>query len=53
MLYRHGVSVRQAMVDDGGMDGSAELQVVAYGRIPSEAIPELKSCRGVKSVLIK
>lgn len=53
VLYRHGVSVRQAMVDDGGMDGSAELQVVAYGRIPPEAIPELKSCRGVKSVLIK
>ena len=35
------------------LDGGAELQVVAYGRIPSEAIPELKSCRGVKSVLIK
>ncbi len=53
VLYRHGVSVRQAMVDDGGDEGGAVLSVVAYGRIPPEAIPELRSCRGVGSVLIK
>lgn len=53
VMYKHGVSIRQAMVDDGGDDGDAVLLVVAYGRIPPEAIPELKSCRGVKSVLIK
>lgn len=53
VLYKHGVSVRQAMVDDGGNEGGAILLVVAYGRIPAEAIPELRSCRGVQSVLIK
>ncbi len=53
VLYRHGVSVRQAMVDDGGNDGKAVLLVVAYGRIPAEALPELRSCRGVQSILIK
>lgn len=53
VLFRHGVSVRQAMVDDGGDEGRAVLLVVAYGRIPTEAIPELRSCRGVDSVLIK
>lgn len=53
VLYRHGVSVRQAMVDDGGDEGGAVLLVVAYGRIPPEAIPELRACRGVDSVLIK
>lgn len=53
VLFRHGVSVRQAMVNDSGHEGDAVLEVVAYGRIPSEVIPELRSCRGVKSVLIK
>ena len=51
VLFRFNVSVRQAMVDDSG--NGAVLQVVAYGRIPPEAIPELRSCRGVSSVLIK
>ena len=51
VLFRANVSVRQAMVDDSG--NGAVLQVVAYGRIPPEAIPELRSCRGVSSVLIK
>ena len=53
VLYRHGVSVRQAMVNDTGYEGDTVVEVVAYGRIPSDVIPELKSCRGVKSVLIK
>ncbi len=53
VLYRHGVSVRQAMVDDGGDEGRAVLLVVVYGRIPPESIPELRSCRGVESILMK
>lgn len=52
VLYKHGISVRQAMVDETS-DGGAVLQVVAYGKIPSDAIPELRTCRGVSSVLIK
>lgn len=51
VLFRAGVSVRQAMVDDSG-DG-AVLQVVAYGRIPATVIPDIKACRGVSTVLIK
>lgn len=53
VLYRAGVSVRQAMVDDTGNQDSAVLLVVAYGKIPPEAIPQLKACRGVSSILIK
>lgn len=53
VLYRYGVSVRQAMVDDTGDRDAAVLHVVAYGRIPNDAIPALKSCRGVASILIK
>ncbi len=53
VLYRYGVSVRQAMVDDRGDEGRAVLVVVVYSRIPPEAIAELKTCRGVDSILIK
>ena len=53
VLFRAGVSVRQAMVDDSGDKDSAVLLVVAYGRIPPESIPMLKACRGVSSILIK
>ncbi len=53
VLYRAGISVRQAMVDDTGDGDSAVLLVVVYGKIPSEIIPELRSCRGVSSILIK
>lgn len=53
VLYSHGVSVRQAMVNDCGDEGKAVLEVVVYSRMPPEAIGELKHCRGVDSILIK
>ena len=53
VLYRYGVSVRQAMVDDSGDVNSAVLNVVVHGRIPADCIPELKQCRGVSSILIR
>ncbi len=53
VLYRSGVSVRQAMVDDSGDRQNAVLLVIVYGKIPNEVIPELKACRGVASILIK
>lgn len=53
VLYRAGVSVRQATVNDMGDMDRAVLTVVVHGRIPSEIIPQLRSCRGVSSILIK
>lgn len=53
VLYQHGVSVRQALVDDYGDEGQAVLIVVVYSRIPSRAMEDLKGCRGVDSILIK
>ena len=53
VLYRAGISVRQAMVDDTGNNDAAVLLVVVYGKIPSDVIPELRACRGVSSILIK
>ncbi len=52
-LFRHGMSVRQAMVDDSGDQDKATFSVVVDGRIPPEVIPELKTCRGVSSILIR
>ena len=53
VLYKAGLSVRQAMVDDTGDKTSAILVVVVYGKIPAAVIPELKACRGVASIMIK
>lgn len=53
VLFKAKVSVRQAMVDDTGDKDAAVLVVVVYGKIPSDVLPELKTCRGVSSILIK
>lgn len=53
VLYKAGLSVRQAMVDDTGDKTAAILVVVVYGKIPAAVIPELKACRGVASIMIK
>ena len=52
-LYKAGVSVRQAMVDDSGEREKSVLLIVVDGIIPPEVIPDLKSCRGVSSIVIK
>lgn len=53
VLYKAGISVRQAMVDDSGNVNTATLVVVVFGKLPANVLPELKSCRGVASILIK
>lgn len=52
-LFRHGISVRQMFVDDSGDREKSVLSVVVDGVVPPEVIPELKSCRGVASIIIK
>ena len=51
-LYRNGLSIRQAIVDDGGDREESVLTVVIDGSIPPELIPELRSCRGVASIVL-
>ena len=53
VLYKAGVSVRQAVVDDSGDRDKSVLLVVADGRIPPETIGNLKLCRGVSSIIIR
>jgi len=53
VIFRAGVSVRQAVVDDPGFRNDAHLIVVVDGNLPPEFIPELKECRGVDRVIIR
>lgn len=52
-LYTAGISIRQAMVDDSGDRDKSMLSIVVDGKVPPSVIPELKSCRGVASIVIK
>ena len=53
VLYRHGLSIRQAVVDDTGDRDKSVLSVVIDGGLPPEVIPELRACRGVDSIVFK
>jgi predicted regulator of amino acid metabolism with ACT domain len=53
VLYRGGLSVRQAVVDDTGIRMDSHLIVVVDGRIPPELLPAVKGCRGVASVILR
>lgn len=53
VLYKHGLSIRQAVVDDTGEREKSVLTVVIDGELPPEIIPELRSCRGVNSIMFK
>ena len=52
-VYRAGVSVRQAVVVDHGYSGEQHLVLVLDGRLPSEYVPALRSCTGVRSVTLR
>lgn len=53
IIYRAGVSVRQAVVDDPGFNDDAHLIVVLEGSLPSEYIPMIKEARGVSRIIIR
>jgi hypothetical protein len=53
IIYRAGLSVRQAVVDDTGDREESHLIIVMDGHMPSELIPQLKECRGVARIIIR
>lgn len=53
VIYGAGLSVRQAVVDDGGERMDSQLIVVVDGHIPAELIPVLRRCRGVSGINIR
>lgn len=53
VIYRAGLSVRQAVVNDSGDRKDSRLIIVVDGQIPSEIIPALRECRGVSGIVIR
>jgi predicted regulator of amino acid metabolism with ACT domain len=53
IIYRGGLTVRQAVVDDPGVRMDSHLIIVVDGQIPPELLPAMKQCRGVLSVMLR
>ncbi len=53
VIFIAGISIRQAVVDDRGNKNEARLIAVLDGQLPPVYIPRLRSCRGVKSVILR
>jgi len=53
VIYRGGLSVRQAVVDDPGVRTDSHLIIVVDGQIPPELLPMMKQSRGVMSVILR
>jgi Predicted regulator of amino acid metabolism, contains ACT domain len=53
VIFRAGISVRQAVVDDPGIRKEAHLIVVLNGQLPPEYIPMLRAARGVSQIIIR
>jgi len=53
VIFRGGLSVRQAVVDDPGIRTDSHLIVVVDGQLPPELLPAIKQCRGVYSVILR
>lgn len=53
VMYKQGLTVRQAVIDDPGNRMDSHLIVVVDGEIPAYVIPMIRGCNGVASVIIK
>ncbi|MCL2148810.1 MAG: regulator of amino acid metabolism, contains ACT domain protein [Methanomassiliicoccaceae archaeon] len=53
VVFRGGLSVRQAVVDDPGIRADSHLIVVVDGELPARLLPAIKGCRGVSSVILR
>lgn len=53
VIYRNGLSVRQAVVDSPGTRMDSHLIIVVDGVIPPEALPMIRECRGVASLIMR
>lgn len=53
VMYKEGLSVRQAVVDDPGTRADAHLIVVVDGPVPEKVLPMIRQCRGVASLIIR
>ncbi|MGN1045028.1 MAG: regulator of amino acid metabolism, contains ACT domain protein [Candidatus Methanomethylophilaceae archaeon] len=52
-VYRAGIVIRQAVVIDDARGSDPRLILVLDGNFPSEYLPALRACRGVKTVILR
>ena len=52
IIAKAGISIRQAIVDDPELSAEPRLYVITGAPVPPDLIPEIKACKGVKSILI-
>lgn len=53
IIYKGGLSVRQAVVDGPGTKIDSHLIVIVDGQIPSELLPAIRQSRGVASIILR
>jgi predicted regulator of amino acid metabolism with ACT domain len=52
VIARAGISIRQVIVGDPDLSIEPRLFIITGAPVSPEMIPEIKNCRGVKSILI-
>ncbi|MEM0449117.1 MAG: regulator of amino acid metabolism, contains ACT domain protein [Methanomassiliicoccales archaeon] len=52
VIAKAGISIRQTIVSDPELSTEPRLYVITEAPVPPEIIPDIKACRGVKSILI-
>jgi predicted regulator of amino acid metabolism with ACT domain len=52
IIATSGISIRQAIVMDPDLSAEPRLFIITDSMVPSEMIPRLRNCKGVKAILI-
>ncbi|HRR66944.1 MAG TPA: regulator of amino acid metabolism, contains ACT domain protein, partial [Methanomassiliicoccales archaeon] len=52
VIAREGISVRQTVVSDPDLSPDPRLFVITEGAVPPELLPQIRACKGVRSVVI-
>ncbi len=53
LIYKQGLTVRQAVIDDPGDREDSHLIIVVDGQIPTYLIPLIRACDGVAGVTVR
>ncbi|MCX6650694.1 MAG: regulator of amino acid metabolism, contains ACT domain protein [Methanomassiliicoccales archaeon] len=52
VIARAGISLRQVVVSDPDLSPEPSLYIITEGVVPPELIPQIRACKGVRSVVL-
>jgi hypothetical protein len=52
IIATSGINIRQIIVSDPDLSTEPRLFIITESMVPSELIPRLKNCRGVKTIIL-